>query len=1091
LNSAISSSCKEGVLNTQRYFLTAGLLIFFLLAFTPEALAQNAQLTGIITDEKSALMVGAQLTLTNVDTNVIRKAVTNNDGYYSFSFVPPGSYQLRVFADGFRLVTRNNLSIDVDQAARIDLTLEIGTLNESINVTTSEPPLERETSSIGQVIENKTIVTLPLNGRNYSQLALLMAGATPNQLPRAADGFSVNGNRALQNKFLVDGLDNNNYITGVDTGSTQVIRPSVDAIQEFKVESADYSARYGQANGGIISVALKSGTNSLHGSAFEFLRNDVLDANDFFANRAGLDRGPLRFNQFGGTAGGPIWRNRTFLFGSYQGTRNRNSNTSVVTVPTPQQARGNFGGVNIYDPANVVGGNRQQFANNVIPEGRMDPVGRKIAALYPAPNQPGLVNNYAALVPQSDDANQYDFRGDHNFGERDKLFARFNKVDRNFLRGGICPAPGNCGVQMTLPQSLTNDAWSAGTGYTHVFSSNAVNEVRLGFSKNKNFLQSPAERPLFDEFGIKGVPQFDSLTGLPFFNLTSYSALGDRIQTPNPKEAKVFQINDNFSYFRGCHTMNFGGEYWRLSTYAGTANLARGSFDFNGQFTSRIPGQGTGNAVADLLLGLTSSASLTTQQVATFLVDYYGGYFNDSWRISPKLTLNLGLRYELQTRQREEHNRQSFFDYTPGSPTYGTVVPARDGGHREQTFSNLDGNNFAPRVGFAWQLNQKTVMRGGFGIFYGGVGNYVISVSGAINPPYAVRTLINSATTAANTALKLSDGFPADALNPARVVNPGVYGQPQDFPQTEIYQGHVDVQRELWGGVVLSLAYVGSGGAKLRGQMDINAPRPGPGAAQPRRLFPAFGPINTLSSFAHSSYHSLQTKLERRFSQGFSLLSAYTWSHAIDNSTDGEDLPDPAVIPQNQFNTDTEKASSSFDIKHRFVTSFVYDLPFGRAVGDWGGSKLVRAVFLGLEIGGIFVAQTGQPVNPDVVGNPANTTNPVRPDRLGDGNLSSSERNVDRWFDPAAFALPAPFTYGNSGRNVLRAPGLVNLDFLVGRNFRLTETLHLELRAEFFNLTNTAHFGRPNATVGSPQFGRITATAAPNRQVQVGVRLAF
>ena len=1078
-------------MNTRRCFLTAVLSILLLLASKSEAFAQSAQLTGIITDSNSALIAGAQITLTNVDTSVTRRAVTNGDGYYSIPFVLPGKYQLHVLATGFKPVTRNNLSLNVDQAARIDFKLELGTITESVSITSIEPPLERETSSIGQVIENKTIVTLPLNGRNYSQLSLLMPGVTPDQLPRAADGFNVNGNRALQNKFLVDGLDNNNYIMGVDTGSTQVIRPSVDAIQEFKVESANYSAQYGQAAGGIISVALKSGTNRFHGSAFEFLRNDILDANDFFANRAGLERGQLSFNQFGGTLGGPVWRDRTFFFASFQGTRNRNSNTSVVTVPTPEQVRGNFGSINIFDPTKAVGGIRQQFANNVIPEARMDSVGRQIAALYPAPNQLGLVNNYASLVPQTDDANQYDLRGDHNFSERDKLFVRFSKVDRNFLRVGICPPPANCGVQLTLPQSLTNHAWSVAAGYTHIFSSNTVNELRLGFSNNKNFLQSPAERPLFDEFGIKGVPQFDSLTGLPFFNLTSYSALGDRLQTPNPKEAEVFQVNDNFSYFRGHHTMNFGGEYWRLSTFAGTANGARGSFDFNGQFTSRTPGQGTGNAVADLLLGLTSSASLTTQQVATFLVDYYGGYFNDSWRISPKLTINLGLRYELQTRQREEDNRQSFFDFTPGSPTYGTLVPAQDGGHRAQTFSNLDRNNFAPRIGFAWQLDQKTVMRGGFGIFYGGVGNYVINFSGAANPPYSVRTLINSPTTAANTGLKLSDGFPADALNPARVVNPAAYGQPQDFPQTEIYQGNFDVQRELSSGVVLSLAYVGSGDVNLRGQMDINAPRPGAGAAQPRRPFPAFGAINTLSDFAHSSYHSLQTKLERRFSNGYSLLTAYTWSHAIDNSTDGEELPNPSVVPQNQFNTNAEKASSSFDIKHRFVTSFVYDLPFGRADGWLGGSRFAQVVFSGFQIGGIFVAQTGQPINPDVAGNPANTTNPVRPNRLRDGNLARDERNVDRWFDSSAFAVPAAFTYGNSGRNVLRAPGLVNLDFLIARNFRLSETTRLELRGEFFNLTNTAHFGRPNATIGSPQAGTITATAAPNRQVQIGVRLVF
>lgn len=409
------------------------------LAFTQVASAQTAQVTGIITDANSAVIAEAQVTLTNLDTRVERKGMTNADGYYSIPFVPPGNYQLKVLASGFKPVTHGNLSINVDQAARIDFTLDIGAIKESVNISGNGPPMERETPAIGQVIENKTIVMLPLNGRNYSQLALLTPGVTPNQGSRAADGFSLNGNRTLQNKVLVDGLDNNNYIMGVDTGSTQAIRPSVDAIQEFKVESANYSAQYGQAAGGVISVVIKSGTNSFRGSAFEFLRNEKMDANDFFANRAGLKRGPLRFNQFGGTLGGPVWRNRTFFFASFQGTRTRASNTSVVTVPTPEQVRGNFGGINIYDPANVVGGNRQQFANNVIPENRMDPVGRKIAALYPPPNQPGLVDNYASLVPQTDDANQYDFRGDHNFSERDKLSVRFSKLDHHILRGSICP----------------------------------------------------------------------------------------------------------------------------------------------------------------------------------------------------------------------------------------------------------------------------------------------------------------------------------------------------------------------------------------------------------------------------------------------------------------------------------------------------------------------------------------------------------------------------------------------------------------------------------------------------------------------------
>ena len=1077
----------------QRRFLRSLVLILCLLVFEQAASAQTAQLTGIITDINSAVIAGAQVTLTNLDTGLARKAVTNADGHYSLPFVPPGNYRLHLFSSGFKSVTREKVRINVDQAVRIDFTLEIGALTEIINITGNGPPLELETSSIGHVIENKTIVTLPLNGRNYSQLALLIPGVTPNRLTQAADGFSLNGNRTTQNKFLVDGLDNNNYLLGLTTGSTQAVHPSVDAIEEFKVESANYSAQYGQAAGGVISVAIKSGTNNFHGSAFEFLRNEKLDANDFFANRAGLERGPLRFNQFGGTLGGPVWRNRTFFFASYQGTRKHTSNASVITVPTPEQVRGNFGAIDIYDPTNVTGGNRHQFANNVIPEVRMDPVGRQIAALYPAPNQPGLVNNYASLVPKTEAADQYDFRGDHNFSERDKLFARFSKQDGDLLLGSICPSPGNCGNNATFPIIEVYDSLSAVAGHTHVFSLNGVNELRLGYSNNKSNGQSHAERPLFDEFGIRGVPQLSSLTGLPFFTVGNYSALGDSNATPQSREAKVIQVNDSFSYLRGRHTTNFGGEYWRLSTFGVTDVLTRSSFNFNGQFTSRTPGQGTGNAVADLLLGLTSSASISTRQMGTFLADYYGGYFNDTWKVSPKLTVNLGLRYELQTRYREKDNRQAFFDYTPGTPTYGTLVQARDGGHREQTFSEPDKNNFAPRVGLAWQLNQKTVVRGAFGIFYSGLGFHAATNSSLRNPPHFVSITINSPTTAANTILKLSDGFPADALNPARAVNQNLYGLPQDFPQAEIYQGNVNVQREMDGSMVLSVAYVGSGTARLRGTNNINAPKPGAGPVPPRRLFPSFATIEILSAFAHSTYHSLQTKVERRFQSGFSLLSSYTWSHAIDNSTDVESVGTSigVIFPQDPFNTNAEKATSEFDIKHRFVTSFVYDLPFARADGWLGGSKFARAVFGGFEISGIFVAQTGQPVNPLVAGNPANTTGPVRPDRLSDGRLARDERNVDRWFDPAAFAVPAPFTYGNSGRNVLRGPGLVNLDFLIARNFHLKDTMRLELRGEFFNLTNTAHFARPNATIGSPEAGTITATATPNRQVQIGLRLVF
>jgi len=1066
------------------------LLLTFFLASSITAPAQTAQVTGRISDASGAVVPDARVTLTNQANGFRRDTVTNEEGYYTVPLLQPGSYEVSVRKDGYRPLLRSGVALNVEQVARLDFALETGAVTDTMTITSDAPLLNSETSSVGQVVDNKTVVTLPLNGRNYSQLAVLAPGATPNPGSRTADGFSLNGNRLFQNSFQVDGADNNNYIFGVDTNSTQALRPSVDAIQEFKVETANYSAEYGRAAGGVISVAIKSGTNDFHGSAFEFLRNDALDASNFFANRNNLGRPPLRYNQFGGTIGGPVWRDHTFFFFSYQGTRVRRSDTAVVTVPTAAQKLGVFGNVNIYDPTAVAAGARAQFPNNTIPEARMDPVGRRLAALYPDPNQPGTVNNYASIQRQTDNADQYDVRGDHTFGDRDKVFVRFSRSDRESVTSPIFAAPGNGGAFGTAPLRVVPQAYSVAGGYTRVFSASAVNELRLNYTQNDSDQLALADQPLYDQFGINGVPQFDGLTGLPTFNVTNYTGLGDRTFAPNPKQAKMYQISDGFSLTRGSHSLKLGGEIWHLRGFAGTSNTARGSFTFNGQFTSRVPGQGTGNAVADLLLGQTSTAQLTTRQVVHMQGNNYGLYFNDNWKVSPTLTLNLGLRYELTTRFRERDNRHASFDLNPGSPTYGTVVLARDGGHREETFSDLDRNNFAPRVGFAWQLGGGAVLRGGGGIFYGGFGYYAVGQTTAASPPFFLNITFPSPSTAAQSNLVLATGYPSDALSPTRVVNPAVGAQLFDYPFPTVYQGNLSIERELFAGVVASVAYVGNSTVHLNGQIDVNAPIPGAGALNPRRPFPAFGAINLFSGFAHSSYHSLQAKAERRFRQGFSLLSSYTWSHGLDNSQDAEDTT-VATLPQNQFNTDAEKASSGYDLRHRFVTSAIYDLPFGRD-GKWlGGSALTRAIFGGFQLGAIFVAQTGQPVNPSVAGNPANTTNPTRPDRLADGNLDRGRRTVDRWFDPTAFALPVAFTYGNSGRNVLRAPGVVNLDLLVGRNFRITERTRLEFRGEFYNFTNSAHFGRPNAVIGSPQAGTISATSVPNRQIQLGLRLAF
>ena len=919
---------------------------FLILAFAGIAHAQTAQVTGRVSDASGAVVAGAQVTLTNQANGFKRETVSNSEGYYTIPLVQPGTYDVKVHVEGFKPVVRSGVVLNVEQVARLDFSLEAGALSETINITSDTPLLNKETSSVGQVVDNKTVVTLPLNGRNYSQLATLAPGATPNPGSRTSDGFSLNGNRLFQNSFQVDGADNNNYIFGVDTNTTQALRPSVDAIQEFKVETANYSAEYGRASGGIISVAIKSGTNQFHGSAFEFLRNDALDASNFFANRNHLGKPPLRYNQFGGTVGGPVWKNHTFFFFSYQGTRIGRSDTAVVTVPTADQKRGIFGSVNIFDPTNVVAGARVQFTNNTIPEARMDAVGRMIAALYPDPNQPGTVNNYASIQSQRDNADQYDIRGDHTFTDRDKVFLRYSRSDRESITSPIFAAPGNGGAFATAPLRVVPKAYSFVGGYTRIVSATAVNELRINYTQNDSDQLALAEKSLYADFGIKGVPQFDGLVGLPTFNVAAYTGLGDRTFTPNPKQAKIFQITDGFSFTRGSHSLKVGGDFWQIRGFAGTSNTARGTLTFNGQYTSRVPGQGTGNAIADLLLGQTSTAALTTQQIVHMKANNFGLYLNDNWKVSPKLTLNLGLRYELTTRFRERDNHHASFDLNPGSPTYGTVVLAKDGDHRSETFSDLDANNFAPRVGFAWQIDDKTVLRGGGGIFYGGTGFYAVGQTTAASPPFFLSVTFPSATTASRSSLVLAEGYPPDALTPARLVNPATGAQLYNYPFPQVFQGNLGVEREIAAGFVGSVTYVVNGTQNINGQIDVNAPVPGQGAVNPRRPFPAYGAINLFSGFAHSSYHSLQAKVERRFRAGFSLLSSYTWSHAIDNSQDGEDTTVP-TIPQNQFNTNAEKASSAYDLRHRFVTSVIYDLPFGRD-GNWlGGSKWTRAIFGG------------------------------------------------------------------------------------------------------------------------------------------------
>lgn len=1056
------------------------------------AQTDTGTISGVVTDASGAVIPNAEVKASNLDTGSQFRTVSGENGFYALNALPRGTYTLSVSAPGFATASRPGVVVNVNSRLEVGFQLRPGEVTETIEVTGETPLLETESGSLGQVVENKTLITLPLNGRNYSQLAVLAPGVTPNAGSRAADGFSINGNRTFQNVFLVDGIDNNNYILGVDTNSTQALRPSVDAIQEFKLETANYSAEFGRAAGGVISVSIKSGTNNYRGSVFEFLRNEKLDANDFFSNRAGLRRPPLRRNQAGGTLGGPIVRNRTFFFASYQGTFIREPLTQTTTVPVGAMARGDFGDVRIFDPLNVAGGRRMPFPNNVIPGDRLDPVGSRLAELYPAPNQPGQVNNWVANIPLGADEHQADARLDHRLSNANSLFLRFSRLDRENNRGPFFAPPGNGGNGFNdFPLIQLPKAWSVALNNTHIFTPALVNEFRVGFTRNTSDQLSPAREPLFDEFGIRGIPPSRGLTGLPTFSVTGFSQLGDRTFAPNPKLTEVLQFIDNVSWVRGQHTVKFGIDSRFMLNFAGTSNTARGSFSFNGQFTSEIPGTGTGNGLADLLLGQTNNATLTTLLRGDFRQDYHGLFINDTWKLHRRLTVNLGIRYELQSPPREADNRQANFDLDHRNATFGMLVPATDDRRFGGRFVARDKNNWAPRVGFAWQWNERTVVRGSGGIFYGSFGYLAIAQMLAANPPNFLSVSVPTASTAARSALVLSEGFPAGFLDPARVRNPNIVAFLPNWPLPEVYQWNFSLQRELPGSFVTTLAYVGSGSSYLPGINNVNDPPPGPGAINPRRPFPEFGSIILNSSFAHATYHSFQAKAERRFVSGFSFLGSYTWAKSIDNSTNGEDTGNGPVQPMDPRNTRIEKGNSAIDVRHRFVASGIYELPFGRGKRFVSQRSVASAVLGGWQVGGIFTASSGTWQSPSLAPNTANTTGPLRPNRIAEGNLPAGERTIDRWFDVSAFPAPPPFAYGNSGRNVLRMPGLLVLDALIGRSFALGESRRLDLRAEFFNFTNTPQWGRPNLNVAQPQAGRITNTSVPNRQVQLGIRIAF
>lgn len=1081
------------------------LALFCFLGFSI-AIAQSdtAGISGFVLDPTGAAVPNALVAAVHVETGARFETRTNESGFYALSPLRIGSYTLTAEVPGFKKEVISGVVLQVQQRAKIDFQLQIGELTEVVRVEGQAPLLASEESSLGQVVTNRSIVELPLNGRNYLQLGILAAGVMPALKGRFNDhsaAFLVNGQRYTMNNYLLDGVDNNSQITNFQNGGTEISRPSIDAIQEFKMQTANFSAEFGRSAGAVINVAVKSGTNEFHGSAYEFHRNAALDAKNFFV-RPGQPKPLFIHNQFGATLGGPLVRDKTFFFGSWEGTRQRKGITQTSTVPTVAQRAGNFGARPMFDPATVrqnpagPGFVRDRFQNNVIPRDRWDPVSARLLELYPLPTSSAAANNFVFSPNQRDTADQYDTRWDHRFTDKISLYGRFSFLDRPLFVPAPLPAPAFGSTSDRISDQLLTNR-NLAVVYTHVLSATVVNEFRFGFNRVRADLRPFSKERLNEQFGIRGVSTNPKVTGLASFQPSGFAALGEAPFLPNFQGSQTVQFLDNLSVVRGTHSVRFGLDFRFPDSFFETYQRQRGLFEFSGVYTQDPQSRGnTGNPLGDFLLGLAGNGIISTTQIGTLKHRAYQFYIQDDWKVTPKLTLNLGARWELISPLVEKDNRQGNFILDQRDPAFGTVALAGTGG-RSRGLVQFDKNNIAPRLGLAYQLTPKTVIRAAGGFFYStnelwGVVNRLVS-----NPPFFANA--NFPSDQINPNLVVRQGFPEDSLT-ARGQAPRIVSFNPNFPSAVTQQWNFNIQRRLAGDILLETGYVGSNAVKLQVGRNVNQPRPGMGPLPPRRLFPNLGEVQLFEPVVTANYQSLQVRVEKRYSAGLALLASYTLGKALELAPQQTSGPLPRV--QNHLDLSGERARTANDARQRLVLSYTYDLPLGKS-RRLARSRAADLIFGDWQMTGVVSLQSGLPFSVGVGFDPANTglaAFDARTNRIGSGKLPEGQRSLERWFNVDDFVVQPTGTFGNAGRMVLNGPGFVNFDLGLNKAFRLSEKLRLQFRSEFFNIFNTPQFDQPGGgtieTAGRPLITRpnaaaIARTVHDNREIQFGLKLIF
>ncbi|MFN9299137.1 MAG: TonB-dependent receptor domain-containing protein [Acidobacteriota bacterium] len=1134
-------------------------------------------LVGNVTDSTGSAIAQASVSLTNTATGDRRAAQTAADGAYQFVNLPPGQYRVEVEKSGFRRVLRDNITVEVQSAVRIDVALQVGDLTQTIEVSEQTPLLQTENASLGQVVEARKVLEMPLNGRNVFSLVALVPGVVPggqsSQTPTGTNpfawaNFQIGGGQANQSASYIDGAPNNSsYVNHT------MLVPTQDAVQEFRVQTNNLGPEFGRLAGGVINLSTKSGTNSFHGGVYEFLRNRSLNSNTFFNNRAGVGRPAFSQNQFGGTLGGPIKKDKTFFFGSYEGFRLRQGSSYVFSVPTDPMRGGNFADfrnasgamIPIFDPLTTCGqlGNpacpvnatgqaqitRTPFPNNTIPASRIDRAARVMTDLWGRANSPGLpftaVNNFTANASVGGDQNQYNTRVDHTFSDKQRVFARYTYW-RN-LNLPIDPYGTKTCVDRCTEDMNTNQAV---LGDTYTITPTMFLDLRLSFSRfhydrtaltagyDLTQLGWPSALNSAVAVRVQPIPLVVGYNGV-----FGTSGTGSTIIARND----VYSLSPNVTKIQGRHTFKFGGE-WRRNTHNYyQQNNPSGSFNFDALMTSVNPlaAAGTGNGFASFLLGMGSGGGLTHNNFVAGQMIYRAFYAGDQWQIGSRLTLNYGLRWEQMGPWSERFDRLVVL-----LPDAANELSGRGGLNFKGRFGLVNSpdspsrnnnelrNVFSPRFGLAYRMNNKTVFRTGYGIFY--LPNDVafntapnIDISNAYTTPYLGTT--DGSITPQD---RLSNPFPNGIVSaPGRSANgqrlfygQGVSAPLYKDPRAYMQQWNVDLQREVAGGFAVDLAYAGSKGTHLpgpnqalnqlpveflsqgaallqqvpnpfRGEVQLGAlAQPNVIRAQLLRPYPQYTGFNQVAPMNRNSvYHSAQVKIEKRFAQGASILGSYTFAKLI---SDTDTLtawlePGGGMAVQNWYNLRAEKSVALYDVPHRAVISFIYDLPFGKGKQLMSNvSSAMNRLVGGWGVNGITTFQSGNPLAMVMAVNTSNSQGGgQRPNSTGaDAKLEgSAQSRLNRWFDTSAFTPTPAFQFGNVGRSLtrVRSHGIANYNFTIFKNTTITERVGLQFRTEIFNLFNRVQFNYPGTALGNPQFGVVSGQYNDPRLIQFALRLQF